>query len=188
MYIWVAIDVNEQVIKLREVAENYIKEHGLSSTTFSLPFHISLKISFQVPDDKIEEVVSDICDFYKSLKPFQIKIKGIEKSGQIVWITMQDSYELADIHKKLDEMLLEKYGVAQHGFDKDFIFHTSVLMLNNEEEIARAYDAIKGTNIPKTLRAERFIIGSSNLGLAGTYSVVEEIDLNNIDKRHINTE
>ena len=68
MYIWVAIDVNEQVSKLRKVAENYMNEQGLSSTTFSLPFHISLKISFQIPDDKFEDAVSDIRDFYKSLK------------------------------------------------------------------------------------------------------------------------
>lgn len=177
MYIWVAIDVNEQVIKLREVAENYIKEHGLSSTTFTLPFHISLKISFQISDDKFEDVVSDIRDFYKSLKPFQITVKEIENAGQIIWITMQDNNELADIHKKLDEMLFEKYGVIQHDYDKDFRFHTSVLMLNNEEQIAKAFDAIKDTNLPKILRAERFIIGSSKLGQAGTYSVIEEIEL-----------
>lgn len=177
MYIWVAIDVNEQVIKLREVAENYIKERGLSSTTFSLPFHISLKISFQIPDDKFEDAVSDIRDFYKSLKPFEIKTKVIERAGSIVWIAMQYSNELVDIHKKLDEMMFEKYGVVQHDFDKDFKFHTSVLALNDEVDILKAYDAIKDTDIPKTLRAERFIIGSSVEGLAGTYSVIEEVEL-----------
>lgn len=177
MYIWVAIDVNEQVSELREIAENYIKGQGLSSTTFTLPFHISLKISFQIPNDKFEEAVSDIRDFYKSLKPFQIIVRGIEQAGSLVWITMQDSNELADIHKKLDEMLFEKYGVIQHDFDKDFRFHTSVLMLYNEEQITKAFDAIKDTNIPETLRAERFIIGSSVEGRAGTYSVIEKIEL-----------
>ncbi len=176
MYIWVAIDVNEQVSKLREVAENYMNEQGLSSTTFTLPFHISLKISFQISDDKFEDVVSDIREFYKSLKPFEVKTKGIERAGLIVWIAMQDSDELVDIHKKLDEMLLEKYGVVQHDFDKDFKFHTSVLALNNEE-IAKAFDTIKYTDIPKTLRAERFVIGLSVEGLAGTYNVIEEIEL-----------
>ncbi len=177
MYLWVAIDVNEQVSELRENAENYIKEQELSSTTFSLPFHISLKISFQIPNDKFEDAVSDICDFYKSLKPFQIIVKGIEQAGSIVWITMQDSSELADIHKKLDEMLFEKYGVIQHDFDKDFKFHTSVLTLYNEEQIAKAFNAIKDTHVPEILRAERFIIGSSVEGRAGTYNVIKEIEL-----------
>ncbi len=98
--------------------------------------------------------MSDIRDFYKSFKPFQIMVRGIEQAGPIIWITMQDSAELADIHKKLDEMLFEKYGVIQHDFDKDFRFHTSVLMIYNEEQIIKAFDAIKDTNIP-----ERFIIG-----------------------------
>lgn len=177
MYIWVAIDVNEQVSKLREVAENYMNEQGLSSTTFTLPFHISLKISFQIPDDKFEDAVSDIREFYKSLKPFEIKTKGIERAGSIVWIAMQYSNELVDIHKELDEMMFKKYGVVQHDFDKDFQFHTSVLALNNEVDTLKAYDAIKDNDIPKTLRAESFIIGSSAEGLAGTYSVIEEVEL-----------
>ena len=177
MYLWVAIDVNEQVKEIRENAENYIKEQGLSSATFTLPFHISLKISFQVPNDKFEEAVSDIRDFYKSLNPFKIMVKGIEQADSILWITMQDSTELDDIHKKLDDMLYEKYGVLQHDFDKDFRFHTSVLILNTKEQISKAFDAMKDTNIPEILRAERFIIGSSVEGEVGTYSVIEEIEL-----------
>lgn len=170
MYLWVAIDVNEQVKEIRENAENYIKEQGLTSTTFTLPFHISLKISFQVPNDKFKEAVSDIRNFYKSLKPFKIMVKGIEQAGSILWITMQDSTEL-------DDMLYEKYGVLQHDFDKDFRFHTSVLMLNTEEHIRKAFNAMKDTNIPEILRAERFIIGSSVEGGAGNYSVIEKIEL-----------
>lgn len=42
MYIWVAIDVNEQVREIREKAENYIKEQGLSSSTFTLPFQVAV--------------------------------------------------------------------------------------------------------------------------------------------------
>lgn len=177
MYIWVAIDVDEQVDELRKNTENYIKNQGLSSITFSLPFHISLKISFQIPNDRFKEVVSDIHKFYESLKPFKIMVKGIEQAGSIIWITMQDSTELTYIHEKLDEMLFEKYGVVQHDFDKDFRFHTSILMINNEEQISKAFDTIKGTNIPKILRAKKFIIGSSIEGQAGTYSVNEEIEL-----------
>lgn len=37
---------------------------------------------------------------------------------------MQESTELDHIHKKLDEMLFEKYGVVQHEFDKYFILTT----------------------------------------------------------------
>jgi len=74
-------------------------------------------------------------------------------------------------------MLFEKYGVIQHDFDKDFLFHTSVIVIHNEEQIGKAFDAVKGINIPKVLRAEKFIIGSSAEGKPGTYSVIEEIEL-----------
>lgn len=177
MYIWVAIDVNEQVREIRETAENYMKQQGLSSTTFTMPFHISLKISFQIPEDRIEEVVSDVRGFYRTLRPFQIMVKGIEQAGPIVWLTMQESAELTGIHEKLDKMLFEKYSVIQHEFDKDFLFHTSVLVIDDEEQSGKAFDAIRETNIPKILRAEKFIIGSSAEGRPGTYSVIEEIEL-----------
>lgn len=177
MYIWVAIDVNEQVGELREKAENYVSTHGLSSPTLTLPFHISLKISFQIPDNRCQEAVQDIREFLKSLKPFSIAVRGIEQNGPIVWLAMEDNTELTCIHKRLDEMLLEKYSVAQHAYDKAFLFHTSVLMIDNEEQLLRAFQAMKDTNIPKVLRAEKLIIGSSETGQAGTYRVNEEIDL-----------
>lgn len=177
MYIWIAIDVNEQVRELREYAEGYTKTHGLISPTLTLPFHISLKISFQIPDTLHREVARDIRDFCKSLKPFTIPVKKAEASGTILWLTMQDTAELTYIHNKLDEMLLEKYGIEQHLFDKDFIFHTSLLIINDEDHILRAFDKIKGVNIPSAIKAKKIIIGSSKDGQPGTYKVDEEISL-----------
>ena len=175
MYIWIAIDVNEQVRELREYAGGYTKTHGLISPTLTLPFHISLKISFQIPDTLHREVVRDIRDFFKSLKPFTIRVKKAEASGTILWLTMQDTAELTYIHSKLDEILLEKYGIEQHIFDKNFIFHTSILIFNNEEHIRCAFDEMRGVNIPSILNAEKIIIGSSKDGEPGTYKVNEEI-------------
>ena len=177
MYIWVAIDVNEQVRELREITEHYVKDFGLSSPTLTLPFHISLKISFNIPDDRINEVVRDIVELCKSWNPFSFSVKEIEQNGSIVWITMQESNELAYIHNKLDEMLLKKYGVVQHIFDKAFIFHTSLLMMDDEKQARQAFDTIKNISIPKTLIAKKIIIGSSIEGKPGTYSVNKEIDI-----------
>ena len=177
MYIWVAIDVDEQVSELREYAEGYVRGHGLSSPTLTLPFHISLKISFEIPDEKRVEVTRYIRDIFKTLKPFEIPVGRVEKNGLILWLTIGESAELASIHNRLDELMLEKYGVTEHEFDKAFIFHTSILILNSEEQICRAQDAIKAVNIPSTLVAKKIIIGSSESGRAGTYIVDEEIVL-----------
>ena len=175
MYIWIAIDVSEQVAALREGAENYVKQHGLASPTLTLPFHISLKISFPIPDDLQEAAVRDIRDACQSIKAFAIPVKALEASGSILWLTMQDSAALAKIHNKLDELFSDKYGVAQHPFDQNFLFHTSVLMMDEEAQIRRALDEMKDASIPHTLDARKIIIGSSKDGRAGTYRVDEEI-------------
>lgn len=175
MYLWVAIDVNDRFLELRESAASYIKKHKLTSPTLTLPFHISLKISFQIADNLWQKVMYDIRDLCKSIKPFTIPVKKIETSGPILWLTMEDSAELTYIHDKLDELLLDKYGVPQHIFDKNFIFHTSILIINNEEHIRSAFDEIKSINIPNIINAKKIIIGSSKDGQAGTYTVNEEI-------------
>lgn len=177
MYIWVAIDVNEQMPGLREIAEHYVKGLGMSSPTLTLPFHISLKISFNIPNDRINEVVGDIIELCRSLTRFSISVKEIEQNGSIVWITMQENDELSYIHNKLDEMLLKKHGVVQHIFDKAFIYHMSLLIMDDENQARQAFDTLKNISIPKTLIANKIIIGSSIDGAPGTYSVNEEIDI-----------
>lgn len=177
MYIWTAVDVNKQVYELRKKAEIYAKQQELLSSTFSLPFHIPLKIFFEIPNERFDEVVKDIHNFYKTLNPFEIVIKGIEHTGSIVWMTMKKNVELINIHEKLDEMLLQKYGIMQYAFDKDFKFHTSIFITANSEKAAKAFASIKDAYLPKSLKAERFIIGSSETGTAGTYQVLEKIEI-----------
>lgn len=175
MYIWVAVDVSEQTCELRKNAEKYVENKRLSSPTFTLPFHISLKIAFQVNDNIKDEVIDEISNFFKAIKPFIIEVKNIEKTDNIIWLTMKESEQLNYIHNKLDEILYEKFGVVQHEFDKAFIFHTSILIMDNKEEICTAFDQIKTMAIPQTFSAEKIIIGSSKSGKPSTYCVNEEI-------------
>ena len=74
-------------------------------------------------------------------------------------------------------MLLKKHGVVQHIFDKAFIYHTSLLIMDDENQARQAFDTLKNISIPKTLIANKIIIGSSIDGAPGTYSVNEEIDI-----------
>ncbi len=177
MYIWVAIDVEKQVRALCEKAKECARVQGLSSPTFTLPFHISLKISFAAPEGRFDDIVRDLREFFNSLKPFSVEVKALEKAGPIVWLTMKDSAELTRIHNALDEMLFEKYGIVQHEFDRAFLFHTSVLISDDTAALQKAFDTLRNADIPAVLRAERFIIGSSAEGKAGTYRVNEEIEV-----------
>lgn len=42
------------------------------------------------------------------------------------------------------------------------------------EKISKAFDAVKGTYVPKILKVEKFIIVASEVGSVGTYRVIEE--------------
>ena len=175
MYIWFAIDINDQVLNLRKGAENYANANQLVSPTFTLPFHISLKISCEIADELYHSIVNDVRDLYKDLGPLEIEVKKLEQCGNIIWLTMQDNFMLRCLHNLLDLLFLDKYDIDQHEFDKDFIFHTSVLILDNEKHLQSAFNEISNITLPTTLIANKIIIGSSLTGKAGTYTVNEEI-------------
>ena len=71
----------------------------------------------------------------------------------------------------------KKYGVPLHEYDMDYKFHTTLFMDSDTDKMNAAYDAIKNEPVPKTLRADRFIIGTSPSGALGTYSVYKEIKI-----------
>lgn len=177
MYIWIAIDVDDQVRELRNEAEKYVKKYLLTSSTLTLPFHISLKISFEVPPEISRAVINDVRELFRGLKPFTVPVDGLQRSSNILWLIMKDCDKLSTIHSALDKLLSEKYGVAQHQFDKEFIFHTSILILDGDDHLDRALERLKALSAPTVFRAERVIIGTSLTGEAGTYTVDEEIPL-----------
>ena len=175
MYIWFAIDINNQVLNLRKGAEKYANANQLVSPTFTLPFHISLKISCEIADELYQSIVNDVRDLYKDLGPLEIEVKKLEQCGNIIWLTMQDNFKLRSFHNLLDLLFLDKYDIEQHEFDKNFIFHTSVLILDNEKHLQSAFNEIRKLELPTTLIGDKIIIGSSLTGEAGTYTVNEEI-------------
>ena len=106
---------------------------------------------------------------------YEIEVKKLEQCDNIIWLTMQDNFMLRCFHNFLDLLFLDKYDIDQHEFDKDFIFHTSVLILDNKEHLQPAFNEISNITLPTTLIANKIIIGSSLTGEAGTYTVNEEI-------------
>jgi len=175
MYIWFAVDVDEQAYEIRANAENYAKKMTLYSPTLTLPFHISLKISFQVPDDKVDEIIVCLENYFSTISPFEIKVREIEKSGNIIWLVMEENEILNCIHNDLDKILLDKFGVIQHKFDKTFIFHISILIFDNKKQADGAFAELKNTDLPKIFDAKKIVIGTSPNGKPGTYKVIKEI-------------
>lgn len=175
MYIWVGIDVDSQLWDIKHTAYSAEKEIGFKNSNFTLPLHISLKISFPVDDGIYLDVVQALTEYFKTLSPFEICVKGIENETSIVWIRMSHNETLNKIHDKLNSMLLDSYGVGLHEYDGDYKFHTTLFMEDNNEKTDIAYDKVKNIKIPEKLIANKFVIGISDTGALGTYRVFRTV-------------
>ena len=175
MYLWVGIDVDEQLHKVKSLAQKAEKQIGFEHSNFTLPLHISLKISFQISDIDYDQIVQDIAEIYHNTKPFSISVKGLEVYDNIAWIRMNGCEALNMLHDRLNTMLLEKYHIPLHEYDLDYKFHTTLFMDDNVQKVDWAYQQVKDTELPTTLHANCFLIGSSPTGQLGTFSVRERI-------------
>ena len=78
MYIWVGVEVESQIAEIKKFAFEIEKKIGFENSNFTLPMHISLKISFPVLDAVAENVMKDIEKLYHSVTPFEIAVDKIE--------------------------------------------------------------------------------------------------------------
>ncbi len=173
MYIWTAIDVDDQLKEIRSQTQNI--SVGFDNPALTLPFHISLKISFCVDDAISPHVIETLLDYFKTLKPFWVDVDGIETENNIVWIRIKENDALCQLHNDLDLILMEKHNVPRHAFDLDFKFHTTLFWGLETEKITQTYTRIKNAPVPKTLAADKLIIGASQSGKVGTYRVTHNI-------------
>ena len=171
MYIWVGIDVDRQLQEIKQKGLMVEKEIGFALSNFNMPLHISLKISFEVPEGKYGSISHDILNLFKNTGAFDIPVKSIENEGCIAWIRMGECPKLKKLSIKLNNMLLEQYGIPLHEYDTDYKFHTTLFIEQNTEMVRRGYEALKDFPLPATLRAERFSIGVSTEGKPGTYKI-----------------
>ena len=177
MYIWVGINVEEQLKEVRSAVDGVFEKIDISNVTCQLPLHISLKISFEIDNLLFDSVLNDIVAIYEAQKPFAINVKGIEKHENIMWIRMYSNEEIEALATKLNLMLKEKYNIPLHEYDLDFIFHTTLFMDDDAEKINIAHNLLGDLALPQTLMANRFVIGTSETGENGTYRVYKTIEV-----------
>ena len=177
MFVWVGINVEEQLKETRIAVDGVFEKIAISNVTCQLPLHISLKISFNIANELFESVLKDIESIYQAQKPFEIDIKGIEKHENIMWIRMYSNAEIEELATKLNLMLKEKYNIPLHEYDLDFIFHTTLFMDDDAEKINIAHNLLGDLALPQTLMANRFVIGTSETGENGTYRVLKTLEV-----------
>lgn len=171
MFVWVGINVEEQLRETRMAVDGVFEKIDISNVTCQLPLHISLKISFEIENELFNSVLNDIASIYEAQKPFKIDVKGIEKHENIMWIRMYSNAEIEALATALNMMLKEKYDIPLHEYDLDFIFHTTLFMDDDKEKINIAHQLLGDLNLPEALVANTFVIGTSETGENGTYRV-----------------
>ena len=148
---------------------------GLDVSGFTLPQHISLKISFDA-GDRYPEILDAVEALLRRETPFAVSPQKIQQQGGILWLSFRESGTLQALHELLDQQLRTRFGIGQHPFDRDFRFH-STLFLGAPERVALAADALGEYPLPTQLPIDTFLLGLSESGKSGTYRVVRTVEV-----------
>ena len=170
MYVWTALYIEDELEEVRDRAIGIGEDTGVKCPLTILPLHISLKISFQIEDSRLDECVSCLCDCFSTIGPFSVEVEGYEHSQGVVWIRMKENARLAEIHSHLDEMMMARFGAKPHEFDLSFIYHATVFF-DEDSKLEPAFEKIKTVPLQGKIHARDFLIGTSETGKPGTYSV-----------------
>ena len=174
MYIWIGCGLpSEFECAIRSRCLELNGDIGLGTVAFSLPQHISLKISFEA-GAHTPEILDAVEALLRQEKQFYVNINAIETAGSILWITFQENPVPQRLHHLLDSTLEQAFGIPQHPFDKDFLFH-STLFLGEPERLARMQAGLSGFALPPDLVVDTFLLGLSETGEAGSFRVVRQI-------------
>ena len=170
MYVWTALYIEDELEELRDRAIGIGEDLGVKCPLTILPLHISLKISFEIEDSCLDECVKLLCDYFSSLGPFSVETEGYEHAHGVIWIRIRENERLSDIHRHLDEMMLEHFGAKPHEFDLSFIYHAT-LFFDEDSKLDSAFEKIRTIPFPTKIHARDFLIGTSDSGKPGSYSV-----------------
>ena len=175
MYIFLAIDVDNQLSEIKNKASIIDENIGFQNPCFTLPMHISIKASFKIDSSNFDSIIEEVMNYYSSIQPFKIDIYRLEMYDNIVWIRMCRNKELDKVHDDINKILLEKHNIGLHEYDLDYKYHTTLFMDDNSYSIKEAYNMISKAELPQSIMANQFIIGVSETGKLGSYSIYKKI-------------
>lgn len=176
MFIWLGLETEESLKYLNDKVSKIEDKYEFKTRNSIFPFHISLKMSFDVSDSIYLKVINDLKEVLKRHKSTTVIVKGIERNENIVWIRYLNNDSLDNMHKDICEYLKNEYGITLHEYDLDFIFHTTLFMDDDKDKITGAYELIKDEALPSEIKLSRVLFGVTkdmSLGL----KIIDSLDL-----------
>ena len=177
MWLWIGIDVDKEYLKTKDKIIEVMDKVGFDKTLLTLPFHVSLKMSFLIDDKDYNKVTKVIKDTLIKTKPFIVRVKGKEVMPNIIWARYFENIQLNKIHDELNKVLLNEFNIPLHEYDLDYKFHTTLFMDDDINKVSKASLLTNDLILPKRCKVNRFLIGASSNGELGTYKVLETLDI-----------
>jgi len=174
MYLWMAADLGNTLEAAREKALAENRRIGLSEAAFTLPAHVSLKISFPADDKIWQDIAREAEAIFRACPAFDIRVKGLERRGDCLWIAMEENEMLKGLHEKMTA-LAEGAGISPHPFDRAFLYHSTLFLSPEEEKMVNMERALQGMFLPEIIPVRGFLIGGSETGRPGEYRVFKRI-------------
>lgn len=176
MYIWVGCKLPESFEKkIRGICLEQNETLGLNIAAFSLPQHVSLKISFS--SERHEEILDYLEAFLSGQAPFCVRIQGAAQEGNILWLPVAENETLRRLHDQLDAGLEQHFSIQQHPFDKCFLFHSTLFMDDNTEKLSQMCRRLEKLPIEQELQVDTFLLGLSENNIPGEYRIVRQIKI-----------
>lgn len=176
MYLWIGCKLPEEFAqRLRQQCLKRNETIGLDTVAFTLPQHISLKISF--PAEHWTEIIDWLEQHLGRQQPFTVQLLPPQRRDSILWLPVVENAELQQLHRELDIHLEDRFGIQQHQFDKCFQFHSTLFMDADDGKLEQMLNALRPLPIACNLTVDTFLLGVSETGAPGSYRVLREISL-----------
>ena len=125
--------------KIEQVRKKYVSNYEKFES------HITLVYPFEFKDqDKLKKHISESL---KCFEPFEISLKGLQKSvkGYYIYLLVNKGKEkIVSLHEKLNGGILNNFRNLDMP---EYIAHLSIGVLQNEEQREKAIDEISKMNI-----------------------------------------
>lgn len=177
MFIWTAIDIDDQMKDFRQQIKAVAEEYGLSLVSLKYPQHILLRIFFEVSEENFNQALEDIRRYLRTIKPFEVRTQEFERKRTFAFIHIEEIKELTEMHDYLCSFMHAKYGVKLHPFDEFFIYHTNVLIDEDYALLKKAFPKMETIPYPETLKVNKFVVGCSNTGEIDSFTIIDKIDI-----------